>query len=116
MAVKIKGVQAPAGATVDIKIEITAPMNITAFVAQQEVTKFVISEIGNQLCGDPPELHVGERLCWAVPVVLGFPTKGIIGRAGEILVDVNTGELLVDQDKIEEITANAKRLAERYAS
>lgn len=113
MAVNIQGIPAPVGATLDIKIEISAPVNITAYVAQQKVTQFVIRKIGNQLCGDPPDLHVGDRLCWSVPVVLGSPVKGIIGRVGEILVDVNTGELLVGKEKIEEITANAKSLAER---
>lgn len=113
MSVNIQGVHVPAGATVDIKIEVTAQANVTAFVAQQRVTQFVISEISNQLCGDTPDLNVGERLCWSVPVMLTSPIKGIIGHVGEILVDMNTGELLADQDTIERIAANAERLAQR---
>jgi hypothetical protein len=99
---------------VDIKIEMTAQVNVTAFVAQQKVTQFVISEISNQLCGDTPDLHVGERLCWSVPVALTSPVKGVIGRIGEILVDATTGELLADAGTIERIAANAERLAQRY--
>ncbi len=113
MSVNVRGVQVPAGATVDVKIEVTAQVNVTAFVAQQQVTRFVISKIGNQLCGDTPDLHVGERLCWSVPVVLTSPVKGVIGRVGEILVDTNTGELLADPDTVERIAANAERLAQR---
>ena len=113
MTVKMEGVRTPPGATVDVKIEITAQVNITAFVAQQQVTQFVIRKIGNQFCGDPPDLHVGERLCWSVPVVLTSPVKGILGRVGEILVDANTGELLVDAETVERIRTNAKCLAER---
>lgn len=52
-----KDVQVPEGATVDLKIEITAQVNITTFVAQQKVTQFVISEISNQLCGDKPNFQ-----------------------------------------------------------
>jgi hypothetical protein len=52
MSANVQGVQVPEGATVDLKIEITAQVNITAFVAQQKVTQFVISEISNQLCGE----------------------------------------------------------------
>ncbi len=113
MPANVQGVQVPEGATVDLKIEITAQVNITAFVAQQKVTQFVISEISNQLCGDTPDLNVGERLCWSVPVVLTSPAKGTIGRVGEILVDADTGELLADTDTVERIDANAERLAQR---
>jgi hypothetical protein len=113
MSANVQGVQVPEGATVDLKIEITAQVNITAFVAQQKVTQFVISEISNQLCGEKPDLNVGERLYWSVPVVLTSPAKGTIGRVGEILVDADTGELLADTDTVERIDANAEWLAQR---
>lgn len=113
MSTNVQGIQVPEGVTVDLKIEITAQVNITAFVAQQKVTQFVISEISNQLCGDTPDLNVGERLCWSVPVVLTSPAKGTIGRVGEILVDADTGELLADTDTVERIDANAEWLAQR---
>lgn len=113
MSVNIAGVQVPAGVTLDIIIEMTAQANVTAFVARQKVTQFVISEISNQLCGDTPDLNVGERLCWSVPVVLTSPVKGVIERVGEILVDANTGELLGDADTVERTAANAERLAQR---
>ena len=57
-------------------------------------------EISTQLLGETPQLSVGERLCWSVPVVLGFPDRGIIGRVGEIPVDATNGELLIDKEKI----------------
>ena len=113
MSTNVLGIQVPEGATVDLKIEIAAQVNITAFVAQQKVTQFVISEISNQLCGEKPDLNVGERLCWSVPVVLTSPAKGTIGSVGEILVDADTGELLADADVVERIDANAEWLAQR---
>jgi len=113
MSVHSQGVQVPAGATVDIKVEMTARANITAFGAQRKVTPFVISEVSNQLCGDTPDWHVGERLCWSVPVMLTSPVKGGMGHVGEILGDANTGELLADADTVERIAANAERLAQR---
>lgn len=113
MSANVQGVKVPEEATVDLKIEITAQVNITAFVAQQKVTQFVISEISNQLCGEKPDLNIGERLCWSVPVILTSPVKGAIGRVGEILVDADTGELLADTDTVERIDANAEWLAQR---
>ena len=111
MNANIQPGQVPAGATVDIKIEVTAQVNVTAFVARQKVTQFVMTEISNQLCGDTPDLHVGDRLCWSVPVVLTSPQRGTVGRVGEILVDANTGELLADANTVQRIVADAQRLA-----
>lgn len=115
MAVTVSGVSVPPGAMLAIKIEVTAPVQVTAFVAQQMVTQFVIQEISSQLGGDTPDLNVGERLCWSVPVVLTSPVKGTVGRVGELLVDAATGELLADPETVERIAANAERLAQRTA-
>jgi hypothetical protein len=113
MAVKVPGLDFPAGATVDIRIEMTAQANITAFVARQKVTQFVVTQISSQLCGEAPDLHVGERLCWSVPVVLTSPARGVLGRVGEILVDATTGEVLADAEAVQRITEDAERLAQR---
>jgi hypothetical protein len=96
-----------------VDIHLTAPINVTAFVARQKVTQFVMSEISNQFCGDTPDLHVGERLYWSVPVILTSPHHGTLGRVGEILVDANTGELLADAELIRRIAADAQRLVDR---
>src|SRR5262245_52268740 len=98
MSVHLPGVQLPAGATVDIHVHVSAPVNITPFVARQKVTGFVILEIGDRLRGEEPELVVGDRLCWSVPVVLTSPTRGVVGKVGEVRVDATTGELLIEQD------------------
>ena len=112
MTVRLPGVQLPAGATVDIHVHVSAPMNITPFVACQKVTGFVTLEISSQLRGEQPDLVVGERLCWSVPVVLGFPDRGIVGKVGEIQVDATTGELLVDEETVRRLTEDARRLAD----
>jgi hypothetical protein len=111
MVVNLQGV-APQGGTVSIPIEITAPVNISAFVARQKVNRFVVMEVSTQLLAETPELRVGERLCWSVPVMLTSPARGIIGKVGEIAVDVTTGELLVDQETVQRMSEDARRLAE----
>ena len=113
MTGRLPGVQLPAGATVDIQVHVSAPVNITPFVAQQKVTGYVIMEISSQLRGTTPELCVGERLCWSVPVELTSPARGAIGRVGEILVDAETGEILADAETTQRIADNAERLAQR---
>jgi hypothetical protein len=113
MTATFQGAALPEGATVSIRIELTAQVNITPFVARQKVTRFVITEISTQLLGETPELSVGERLCWSVPVVLTSPARGIVGKVGDIRVDATTGELLVDEETVPRMTDDARRLAER---
>jgi hypothetical protein len=114
MAVHLPGVIPPQGATLAIRIELTAQANITPFVARQKVTRFVVTEISTQLLGDTPELVVGERLCWLVPVLLTSPARGVVGKVGEIAVDATTGEVLVDDDTVRRMTEDAHRLAGRF--
>jgi hypothetical protein len=113
MAVNLQGVSFPQGAGVAIRIEMTAQANITPFVARQKVTQFVITEISSQLRGDTPDLNVGERLCWSVPVVLTSPARGSVGRVGEILVDAVTGEVLADPETVQRMADYAEQLATR---
>jgi hypothetical protein len=112
MTAKIPGLQVPQGAAVDITIRVTAQVNITPFVARQKVQVFVIMEISSQCLADTPELVVGERLCWSVPVLLTSPAQGPVGKIGDILVDATTGELLVDEETVPRLTDDARRLAE----
>jgi hypothetical protein len=113
MAVQLPGIPLPQGTTVAIRIELTTQANVTAFVARQKVTQFVVTEISTQLRGEAPDLHVSDRLCWSVPVVLTSPVRGVIGRVGEIRVDAETGEVLADADTVRRITDDAERLAQR---
>ena len=113
MSVHLPGISPAQGANLAIDIHLTAQANITPFVASQKVTRFVVTEISTQLLADTPELVVGERLCWSVPIMLTSPARGIVGKVGDILVDVTTGELLVDDENVRRITEDARRLAER---
>ena len=115
MAVNLQGRTIPEGAKLDFHIEMTAQANITAFVARQKVTRFVVMEISSQMRGGVPDLNVGEQLTWSVPVELTSPAHGVVGRVGEIRVDATTGELLTDSDTLRGIADNAKRLVERAA-
>jgi hypothetical protein len=109
----VQGLSPPQGATVTIHIDITAPGNISPSVARQKVTQFVVEHISSQLRGEPPDLNVGARLFWSVPVVLTSPARGVIGRVGEILVAAATGEVLADAEIVRRLADNAERLAER---
>jgi hypothetical protein len=113
MAVQIDSRSLPQSGRVDIRIHVSAEMQITAAVARRRVSRLVISEIGNLLHGGEPALVVGERMVWRVPVVLAYPDRGPVGQAGTLDVDVETGEILVTPHQVEEIRQYAHFLAQR---
>jgi len=115
MTVNVESMTLLEGVKAGVGVELAERANITAYVARQKVTHLVVTEVSSQLRGGLPDLHVGERLSWSVPVELTSPVRGVVGRVGEILVDANTGELLTDKETLRGIADNASRLVEHAA-
>jgi hypothetical protein len=105
----------PTESTLDINIRVTQPLNITSFSARQRVTQYVMLQLSTQLGGDTPELTVGERVYWSVPVLFTLPSHGVLGRVGMLRVDAATGELLTDPQTEQEMLDRAEQLAQRAA-
>ena len=93
----------------------TPDLPITAFRAQQLVNVLMTMEVSSQMLSQAPELVLGERPCWSVPVWFTLPGRGLVGQAGTVRVDAHTGEVLADSESLREIAENVKRLAERPA-
>ena len=115
MNTHLEGVSLPAESVLDINIRITQSLNVTAFCARQRVTQYVMQELSTQLGGDTPDLTVGERVYWSVPVVFTLPGKGVLGRVGILRVVAGTGELLTDPQTEQEMLRQAEQLAQRAA-
>jgi len=113
MITHLPGISLPADSHLDINIRVTQPLNVTSFSAQQKVTHYLMQELSTQLGGDTPELTVGERVYWSVPVVFTLPGKGVLGRVGILRVDAGTGELLTSPQTEQEIMHHAEQLAQR---
>jgi hypothetical protein len=75
MITHLPGMPLPSESTFDNNIHVTQPLNVTSFSAQQRVTQYVMHELSTQFGGDTPELTVGERVYWSVPVVFTLPGK-----------------------------------------
>lgn len=86
-----------------IDIHLTAQINISALVAKRRVNAFLATHIGNLLLADEPALTLGERIVWRVPIDLTKSPEGRLGRVGEVDVDVENGELLLNQIQLEKI-------------
>ena len=93
----------------------TPNLPITAFRAQQLVNVLMVMEVSSQMLSQAPELVLGERTCWSVPVWFTLPNVGLVGKAGIVVVDAHTGEVLAEAETLREIAENAKCLAERPA-
>jgi hypothetical protein len=109
MNTHLPGMSLPTDSVLDINIRVTQPLNVTAFSAQQRVTQYVMQELSTQLGGAAPDLTVGERVYWSVPVVFTLPGKGVLGRVGTLRVNAGTGELLIDPQAEQEMMRHAEQ-------
>jgi hypothetical protein len=113
MRVTVENFQPPHGAKVNIRIEVTADVRISAETARDIAADFLLMKVGNLLMAGAPDLRVGDRMLWEVPVILGNAARGTLGEVGELLVDAETGEVLFTEEDRRKIKANARAIAER---
>ena len=112
MSVELQGVvpKLPT-ARIDVNINISATLNVTAYTAKRKANTFVLNRLGTGLFGDEPQLVVTDKLiCWRVPVFVSTASRGRLGQVGQIDVDAQTGEVLVDDNSLKDIASNAERL------
>ena len=114
MTVKVESL-APNTGQLSINIQLSVTVNVTEFSARQKVTGFVADEISTNMHAAEPTLIVGERIYWRVPVILSMPPTGDRGEVGTIDVDVQTGQLQITQNIIQEMERRAEYLATRTA-
>jgi hypothetical protein len=113
MTIHLSGMSLPAESILEINIHVTQALHISSFSARQKVTQYVVQGLSTQLGADVPELSVGERVYWSVPVVFTLPGKGVLGSVGTLRVDAGTGELLTDPQTEQEMLLHAGELAQR---
>lgn len=106
----------PKTGRLEVDIKVTADINISAYAAKQKVNGFVLSEISYMMHAGDPTLILDEQISWRVPVILSLTSRGDIGEVGTIDVDVETGQLHITPQSIEEINHRAQGLALSPAS
>jgi predicted DNA-binding antitoxin AbrB/MazE fold protein len=90
---------------------IPAQVKIGAAFARQKVNRFLLDEVSYMLGADQPALIENDHFVWRAPILFTSPERGVIGLAGTIDVDAETGELLVTGDTVAKILQNARDLA-----
>ena len=104
-------VNVPKSGHLEIHIKLSADVHVSAFVAKQKVNHFLATEVGNLLYAGDPSLALADRIYWRVPVLFSLPSAGQVGQAGEIDVDVESGEVKIEPSLVERISRNAERFA-----
>ena len=97
----------PEKGKVDLSLQRSFEINITAQQARHQVRTWLRDEVSMLIDADPPTLVVGETVVWRIPAVLNSPGVGRVGIIGVIEVDVTTGAM--------DTSAKQKSVFERQA-
>ncbi len=102
---------------VNISINISATLNVTAYTAKRKANVFVLNRVGTGLFGAEPQLVVTDKvICWRVPIFLSTASQGRRGQVGQIDINAQTGEVLADDNTLKEIADHAERWVGRTAT
>ncbi len=116
MTIAIESLPKPRSGRLDIDIRLSCEVNYTAIAARRRVSGYVASNVSVLMGGEDPTLVLADRIVWRVPIVLTMPGHGVLGRVGEIDVDVETGEVLATEAILSRIKQYAAQLAAGAAS
>jgi len=99
---------------VDYRIEVKADLKVTADDARRNAAKFLLFNIGNMVsAGEPVLLLTADKVRWKIPALYGLPGKGLLGQIGELIIHVETGEVLLNESSptsVEEMERRAETL------
>jgi hypothetical protein len=111
MFITLEPVSIPESGPFNLELKLTTNIQITADRARRKVSVYAGNHIADLLSGETPGLvWRRNRAYWRVPVILTTRSKGRVGVVGTIDVDVETGELQVNSQLVEEIGTNADNL------
>ena len=94
---------------VEVKVNVSFEIKVTAEEARKKVARWLDDEISMLLGTDTPTLAVGKQAVWRVPVWIGFPSTGRIPGVGFVLVDVQTGQIQNTQGTKAEILRHLEK-------
>ncbi len=114
--VEFEKIKIPRSKNVQFKFELKGEFNITSFVARQKVNRYLLMNTGNLIHSMEPDLVIGDRMYWRVPIGYSLPDQGLLGEVGHIFVEAISGNLLLESSTpIQEIEANAEGLYQKAA-
>ena len=100
-----------------LEIKLSVTLGVTAEQAKRKLTRFLIDEVNLFIHPEAPLLVVTDQntIFWRFPLIFSMGHRGKLGQVGEVDVDAQTGELLLNDTLLEEIKAHARFLAQHTA-
>ena len=93
------------------EIRAAVQINVTALQARRLANRFLMDEVSHLLVAAAPDLVVGDRTRWRVPVWIGFPGQGR-QDVGVLEIDAQTGVFVDQETHVAEIKQRATTVAE----
>ncbi len=87
----------PSQAEVDYTVQVRFRFNVTPFTAQQKVNAYLLSNVGQMLSAGEPVLLINSGAFWKVPVFCAFPEIKRREHIGDLIVDTESGAILLDK-------------------
>ena len=101
----------PDKGTFELNINRSIEIQVTAEEARRKVKKWLIDEISYMMTAELPAFVFGEKVVWRVPAIFTAAHIGHVGTAGEVDVDVQTGEMHITPEIKEAILRGVDHLA-----
>jgi hypothetical protein len=112
MSILLEHYPIPETGVLEIRLQQTVHIKVTAQVAERKVHFWLVTEVSNLIGADAPTLVIlHQRAVWRVPVWIGFPRQGRVGTIGTIDVDVETGQMHNSAECKVVLAQRAKKLA-----
>ena len=93
MTILLDGYTLPERGAVELNIQRSFEIKVTAEEARRKVNRWLLTEVSCMMGADFPTLVIGERVVWRVPAHFSTPQTGIVGIVGMIDIDVQTGKM-----------------------
>jgi len=117
MKVQIPPPPGPATAEVDMTVRVRFQFNITPFIALQTVNAYLLMNVGHMVSADEPTtMLLNDGAFWKVPVFCAYPDLGHREYLGGLLVDAESGIVMLQGSSFSSPEEIADRAEERYRS
>jgi hypothetical protein len=113
MTIVLEPYLVPQKGKVQLKIDRSFEIKITADEARRQVSRWLHDNVAMLIGAEAPTLVVGEQIVWRVPAVFCTPDLGRVGVVGAVDVDVNSGVMTIPTDLGPALEHKAEELAER---
>lgn len=103
----------PERGTFTLSVNRSVEIEVTAEEARRRAKEWLIDEISYMMTVASPTLVVGDRVVWRIPALLTAPHVGTVGVAGDVDVDVQTGEIHMTEAQKAALLTALSQLAQR---